>query len=59
MQWESYKCTFYLLDRAAAECAVMSAKARDVMCFDRTSLFWISEVLTCNSPTILDRVCGT
>lgn len=59
VQWKSYKCTFSLLDRAAPERAVMLVRARDVICFDRTSLLWVSEVLTCSSPTILDGVFGT
>lgn len=59
MQWKSYKCTFSPLDRAAPEHAVMLVRARDVMCFDRTSLLWVSEVLTCSNPTILDGVSGT
>lgn len=50
---ESYKCAFYPLDRTAAECAVMLGKARDVIWFDRTSLLWVSEVLTCSRPTLL------
>lgn len=59
VQWKSYKCTFFLLDRAAPERAVMLVRARDVICFDRTSLLRVSEVLTCSSPTILDGVSGT
>lgn len=58
VQWRSYKCTFFLLDRAAPEHAAMLVRARDIICFDRTSLLWVSKVLICSNPIILDGVSG-